>query len=150
MSSCLGFVTLIRVVVLIALAALRLGADRRVDRIAPARSRIACSRSSNSSPPFRPICSFPSSCSRSSRFHLNPEIWLSPLMILGTQWYILFNVIAGTLALPTDYQYVAGNLGVTRWLWWRRLILPASFPPSSPARSRPRAARGTPASSPRS
>ena len=29
-------------------------------------------------------------------FQLNPEIWLSPLMILGTQWYILFNVIAGT------------------------------------------------------
>ena len=36
------------------------------------------------------------------RFHLNPEIWLSPLMILGTQWYILFNVIGGTVALPTE------------------------------------------------
>ena len=59
---------------------------------------------------------------------LNPEIWLSPLMILGTQWYILFNVIAGTLALPTDYQLVAGNFGVRRWLWWRRLILPGIFP----------------------
>jgi NitT/TauT family transport system permease protein len=59
---------------------------------------------------------------------LNPQIWLSPLMILGTQWYILFNVIAGTLALPTDYQYVAGNFGVRNWLWWRRLILPAIFP----------------------
>jgi NitT/TauT family transport system permease protein len=61
-------------------------------------------------------------------FDLNVEIWLSVLMILGTQWYILFNVIAGTLALPTDYQYVAGNFGVTRWLWWRRLILPGIFP----------------------
>ncbi|HMK67460.1 MAG TPA: ABC transporter permease subunit [Stellaceae bacterium] len=61
-------------------------------------------------------------------FSLNPEIWLSVLMILGAQWYILFNVIAGTLALPTDYQYVAGNFGVTRWLWWRRLILPGIFP----------------------
>jgi NitT/TauT family transport system permease protein len=61
-------------------------------------------------------------------FHLNVEIWLSVLMILGTQWYILFNVIAGALALPTDYQYVAGNFGVTRWLWWRRLILPGIFP----------------------
>jgi NitT/TauT family transport system permease protein len=61
-------------------------------------------------------------------FHLDVEIWLSVLMILGTQWYILFNVIAGTLALPTDYQYVAGNFGVTRWLWWRRLILPGIFP----------------------
>jgi NitT/TauT family transport system permease protein len=50
------------------------------------------------------------------------------LMLLGTQWYILFNVIAGTLAVPTDYQYVAGNFGVRNWLWWRRLILPAIFP----------------------
>jgi NitT/TauT family transport system permease protein len=49
-------------------------------------------------------------------------------MILGAQWYILFNVIAGTLALPTDYQYVASNLGVSRWLWWRKLILPGIFP----------------------
>ena len=61
-------------------------------------------------------------------FRVDPEIWVSVLMILGAQWYILFNVIAGTLALPTDYQYVASNLGVTRWLWWRRLILPAIFP----------------------
>ena len=61
-------------------------------------------------------------------YHLNVEIWLSVLMILGAQWYILFNVIAGTLALPTDYQYVASNLGVSRWLWWRRLILPGIFP----------------------
>jgi NitT/TauT family transport system permease protein len=61
-------------------------------------------------------------------YHLNVEIWLSVLMILGAQWYILFNVIAGTLALPTDYLYVASNLGVSRWLWWRRLILPGIFP----------------------
>jgi NitT/TauT family transport system permease protein len=35
---------------------------------------------------------------------LNPNIWLSPLMVLGTQWYILFNVIAGASAFPTDLQ----------------------------------------------
>jgi NitT/TauT family transport system permease protein len=62
------------------------------------------------------------------RFHLNPEIWLSPLMILGTQWYILFNVIAGTTALPTDLRLAAQNLGVRRRLWWQRVILPAIFP----------------------
>ena len=71
---------------------------------------------------------FPIAVSAIVYFHLNVELWVSPLMILGAQWYILFNVIGGTLALPTDYQYVAGNLGVTRWLWWRRLILPAIFP----------------------
>jgi len=61
-------------------------------------------------------------------FRLNPEIWLSPLMILGTQWYILFNVIVGTTALPLELQRVARNLGVRRSLWWRRVILPAIFP----------------------
>jgi NitT/TauT family transport system permease protein len=71
---------------------------------------------------------FPIFVSAIRDYHLNVEIWLSVLMILGAQWYILFNVIAGTLALPTDYQYVASNLGVSRWLWWRRLILPGIFP----------------------
>src|SRR5215472_10458513 len=71
---------------------------------------------------------FPIFVSAIRDYHLNVEIWLSILMILGAQWYILFNVIAGTLALPTDYEYVASNLGVSRWLWWRRLILPGIFP----------------------
>ena len=71
---------------------------------------------------------FPIFVSAIRDYHLNVEVWLSVLMILGAQWYILFNVIAGTLALPTDYQYVASNLGVSRWLWWRRLILPGIFP----------------------
>ncbi len=62
------------------------------------------------------------------RFHANPEVWLSPLMILGTQWYILFNVIVGTTALPQELQRAAQNLGVRRSLWWRRVILPAIFP----------------------
>ena len=62
------------------------------------------------------------------RFQANPEIWLSPLMILGTQWYILFNVIVGTTALPVELRRAAQNLGVRRSLWWRRVILPAIFP----------------------
>jgi NitT/TauT family transport system permease protein len=61
-------------------------------------------------------------------FRLNPEIWLSPLMILGTQWYILFNVIVGAAALPVELQRAAQNLGVRRSLWWRRVVLPAIFP----------------------
>jgi NitT/TauT family transport system permease protein len=62
------------------------------------------------------------------KFHLNVEIWVSPLMILGTQWYILFNVIGGTMALPSDIHYAASNLRVRSWLWWRRVILPGIFP----------------------
>ncbi len=59
---------------------------------------------------------------------LNPEIWLSPLMILGTQWYILFNVIGAAAALPADLREAAASLGLARWQLWRRLLLPAIFP----------------------
>jgi NitT/TauT family transport system permease protein len=71
---------------------------------------------------------FPAAVVLILRFHLNPEIWLSPLMILGTQWYILFNVIAGTTALPAELRLAAQNFAVRRLLWWRRVILPAIFP----------------------
>ncbi len=62
------------------------------------------------------------------RFHLNVEIWTSPLMILGTQWYILFNVIAGTMQIPKDLRWAAKSLGLKGWLWWKKLLLPAIFP----------------------
>ncbi len=62
------------------------------------------------------------------RYQLNPAIWLSPLMILGTQWYILFNVIAGTLAFPEDLNQASRNLGVRGWLWWKNVMLPGIFP----------------------
>lgn len=62
------------------------------------------------------------------RWHLNVEIWLTPLMILGTQWYILFNVIAGASLIPRDLYSVADNFGVTGWQWWRRIALPGIFP----------------------
>ena len=61
-------------------------------------------------------------------FALNPQIWLTPLMILGTQWYILFNVIAGAAAFPGDLQEVSSNFRVGGLLWWRRVILPGIFP----------------------
>src|SRR6202051_571154 len=59
---------------------------------------------------------------------LNPDVWLSPLMILGTQWYILFNVIAGAAAMPTELRYAAANLGISGWLWWRKVALPGVLP----------------------
>jgi len=123
----LGFLTLIRVMVLILLASIVwvpigvwIGLRPRVaHRVQPIIQFLAA---------FPANLFFPIVVSAIVVLKLNPQIWLSPLMILGTQWYILFNVIAGTLALPTDYQYVAGNFGVRNWLWWRRLILPAIFP----------------------
>jgi NitT/TauT family transport system permease protein len=61
-------------------------------------------------------------------FHLNPDIWLSPLIVLGTQWYILFNVIAGASAYPNDYREVASNFHIRGWQWWRKVMLPGIFP----------------------
>ena len=62
------------------------------------------------------------------QYHLSVEIWVTPLMILGTQWYILFNVIAGASMIPRDLYLVADNFGVKGWQWWRRLALPGIFP----------------------
>jgi NitT/TauT family transport system permease protein len=50
------------------------------------------------------------------------------LMLLGTQWYILFNVIAGAMAIPSDLKEAAAVYKFTRWQRWTRLILPGIFP----------------------
>src|SRR5690242_16990769 len=61
-------------------------------------------------------------------FELNPDIWLTPLMILGTQWYIVFNVIAGAAAFPGDLREAAANFRIGGILWWRKVMLPGIFP----------------------
>ncbi len=50
------------------------------------------------------------------------------LMLLGTQWYILFNVIAGAMSIPSDLKEVSTLYRFTRWQRWTRLILPGIFP----------------------
>ncbi len=50
------------------------------------------------------------------------------LMLLGTQWYVLFNVIAGAMAIPSDLREAAAIYKVRGWQRWRSLILPAIFP----------------------
>jgi len=50
------------------------------------------------------------------------------LLLLGTQWYLLFNVIAGATAIPTDLKEVCDVYHFTRWERWRRLFLPGIFP----------------------
>ncbi len=49
-------------------------------------------------------------------------------MVLGTQWYILFNVIAGASAFPTDLREAAAICHLRSWTWWRRVMLPGIFP----------------------
>jgi NitT/TauT family transport system permease protein len=62
------------------------------------------------------------------RYALNPNIWLMPLMIVGTQWYVLFNVVAGASAFPGDLKEATANLGVKGLLWWRKVIIPGILP----------------------
>jgi NitT/TauT family transport system permease protein len=123
----LGLITLLRVVVLIAIASLvwvpigvAIGLRPRVARIAQPVAQFLAA--------FPAILFFPVVVSGIVMLRLNRNIWLSPLMILGTQWYILFNVIVGATALPAELRYVGENLRVGGWLWWRRIGLPAVFP----------------------
>lgn len=60
-------------------------------------------------------------------YSLNPTVWTAPLMILGTQWYILFNVISGASQLPRHLNHVVSCFDVRGLLWWRRVMLPAIF-----------------------
>lgn len=62
------------------------------------------------------------------KYNLNVDIWTAPLMVLGTQWYILFNVVAGANALPKDLKQAAASFHLRGWLWWKRFILPGIFP----------------------
>src|SRR5580704_8839196 len=123
----LGAITAVRVLVLIVVASLIwvpigvwIGLRPQIaDRAQPVVQFLAA---------FPANLFFPAAVVLILAFKLNPEIWLSPLMILGTQWYILFNVIGGTISLPAELKLAASNLGVRRWLWWRRIMLPAIFP----------------------
>ena len=125
----LGLITLLRVVVLIAIASVIWVPHWNGHRSSPQRvARIA-------QPIAQFLAAFPaisvlsrSWCPGIVLLQLQPNIWLSPLMILGTQWYILFNVIVGASALPAELRYVGENLRVGGWLWWRRIGLPAVFP----------------------
>jgi NitT/TauT family transport system permease protein len=62
------------------------------------------------------------------RFALSPGIWLSPLMILGTQWYILFNIIAGASAFPSDLREAAASFRIRPLRLWCDVLLPGVFP----------------------
>jgi NitT/TauT family transport system permease protein len=123
----LGLFTLTRVVVLIAIASVVwvpigvwIGTQPRVaNMVQPVAQFLAA---------FPANLLFPIVVSLIVAWKLNPNVWLSPLMILGTQWYILFNVIAGAVAIPTELRACGANLRVRGWLWWRRIALPAVFP----------------------
>jgi NitT/TauT family transport system permease protein len=123
----LALLTMIRVFVLIAIASaiwvplgVWIGLNPRAAQITQPIAQFLAAFPAN--------LLFPLAVFAIAKWQLEPNIWLSPLMILGTQWYILFNVIAGASALPSELRRVALNLRVGGWLWWRKVALPGVFP----------------------
>jgi NitT/TauT family transport system permease protein len=123
----LGFYTFLRVMLLIGLAALVwvpigiwIGMNPRIAARVQAVAQFLAAFPAN--------LMFPVFVVGIVHFHLTPDIWLSPLMIFGTQWYLLFNVIAGASTIPTELRFAARNIGLKGALRWRRYLLPAVFP----------------------
>jgi NitT/TauT family transport system permease protein len=123
----LGFLTLTRVIVLIAIASVIwvpigvwIGLRPAVaERVQPIAQFLAA---------FPANVLFPVAVVAIVSLRLDPNIWLSPLMVLGTQWYILFNVIAGASAFPTDLREASTLYRLGTWQWWREAISPGIFP----------------------
>lgn len=123
----LGFFTLIRVVVLTVVASLiwtpigvMIGLRPRLAAFAQPVAQFLAAFPAN--------LLFPLFVLAIVRFHGAPDVWLSPLMILGAQWYILFNVIGGAGALSWDLREAASSFRVTGWTWWKRVALPFVMP----------------------
>jgi len=123
----LGCLTMVRVVVLIAIASviwvpIGVWIGLRpvwAERLQPLAQFLAA---------FPANVLFPFAVIVIVRWNLDADIWLSPLMILGTQWYILFNVIAGASAIPTDLREAADMFHVRGLQWWRQVAIPGIFP----------------------
>ncbi len=123
----LGLITLARVMVLLTLACVvwvPLGViiglnPRWATKVQPLAQFLAA---------FPANLLFPVAVFLMVRYRLSPEIWTAPLMILGTQWYILFNVVAGASAIPNDLREAAKNLGLSGWRLWKHLLLPGIIP----------------------
>jgi len=123
----LTLLTMLRVIVLLAIATLVwvpisvwIGLRPAVaERVQPAAQFLAA---------FPANVVFPIAVVGILTFHLDPDIWLSALIIFGTQWYIVFNVIAGASAFPNDLREAASNFKIKGWTWWRSVILPGIFP----------------------
>jgi NitT/TauT family transport system permease protein len=123
----LGFFTFLRVVVVVAASSLIwvplgvwIGFNPRVAQFMQPIVQVAASFPANFIFPFAIVTFLDLGIS------LNYGAIL--LMMLGTQWYVLFNVIAGASAVPSDLKEAMDNLGVHGLERWRRLILPAIFP----------------------
>jgi len=123
----LGSVTFLRVLILVVVATLvwvpvgvKIGLSPRLARYAQPIVQVLASFPANFLFPFAAAFFVASG--------LSLNIGGIALMALGAQWYILFNSIAGAMAIPSDLIEAMDNLGVHGWQRWKRLIIPAIFP----------------------
>jgi NitT/TauT family transport system permease protein len=123
----LGFLTFLRVVVLVIVATvvwvpigIKIGMSPRLSRYAQPLVQILASFPANLLFPFATVAFVATGVSLDFGSIL--------LMALGAQWYILFNVIAGASSIPTDMREMVDQFGLSWQQKWRQLILPAIFP----------------------
>lgn len=123
----LGLLTLVRVLGILALASLvwvpvgiLLGLRPKFAQKIQALLQFVAAFPANL---LYPLCAF-----LLLRFRLSLEIFSAFLMVLGTQWYILFNAIAGSMALPADLKEAAQCFGLRGVTLWKRFLLPGTFP----------------------
>jgi NitT/TauT family transport system permease protein len=122
----LGFLTLVRVFVLLAFATIiwtpigvAIGFNPKLARVLQPVALFLASFPANFIFPFATLAFL--------RFHIPINIGSVLLMALGAQWYILFNSIAGAQSIPTDLREMADDCDLTGWNRWRRLIVPGIF-----------------------
>ena len=101
-------------------AGVAIGLSPRLARIAQPLAQIAAS--------IPATALFPVILLFMLRFRGGLELAAMLVMLLGTQWYILFNVIAGAMAIPTDLKEVSSIFRFGSWDRWRYLVLPGIFP----------------------
>lgn len=123
----LGLYTLGRVMIAVLLGALWtvpvgvwIGLNPRVAAVLQPIVQIAASFPANMLFPFITILFL--------KYQVNFELGSISLMMLGTQWYILFNVIAGTMSIPNDLHEAGAVFKLEGWRKWKVLILPSIFP----------------------
>lgn len=123
----LGFYTLGRVTLAVLLGALWtipvgvwIGLNPRLAKILQPVIQIVASFPANMLFPFITILFL--------KYHVNFEWGSISLMMLGTQWYILFNVIAGTMSIPNDLHEAGAVFKLRGWRRWKSLIFPSIFP----------------------
>jgi NitT/TauT family transport system permease protein len=123
----MGFYTMLRVIVLMIIAALIwvpigvwIGLRPKATRVVQPIAQFLAAFPAN--------LLFPPVVLAIVYFHVSANIWLTPLMLIGTQWYVLFNVIAGAAAFPGDMKEAVANFRIHGFLWWRKVIIPGILP----------------------